>query len=162
MRTRLYLPVAFLWGMALAPVTAQAPGMLEVAIDVELDCPSCAQGLERRLGRIDQVALVAVRAGDGRIVVTSEPGAGVDLTAIRDAVRNAGFIPDEIRVTAVGTVGGAPQAPALELPDGEVLRLDPADVGLPSPGHTARLVGVVQFGARGEPPLVLVQSADAP
>ncbi len=160
MRRYLRVPFALVWAVALVTLSAQAAGMVEVRIDVELDCPSCAQGLERRLGRIDQVAVVAVSAEDGQIVVTPDPGTAVDLTEIRDAVRNAGFIPDAIRLTAVGELDGGPEMPVLALPDA-TLELDAGDTTLPEPGRMVRLVGVVEFAGRGDPPVLRVQSVDA-
>ena len=92
-----------------------APGMVQVTVAVELTCPSCALGLERRLGRLDHVAGVEVRPDDGRIVLTVDPGHRLDLAAVWDTVRNAGFIPDGIRVTAVGHLTDVNGAPALAL-----------------------------------------------
>ena len=91
------------------------PGMVRVVIEVELTCPSCALGLERRLGRLDHVAGVEVRPADGRIVLTVESGRHVDLAAVRNTVRNAGFIPDGLAVTAIGHLTHANGAPALAL-----------------------------------------------
>ena len=100
-----------------------APGMVRVTIEVELSCPSCALGLERRLNRLDHVAGVEVRPDDGRIVLTVEPGRRLDLAAVRNTVRNAGFIPDGIRVTAVGHLTAVNGAPALALSPDSALPL---------------------------------------
>ena len=159
MRRRLRVSSVLVSMVALVTLSAQSPGMVEARVDVELSCPSCAQGLERRLGRIDQVASVAVRADDGQIVVTPEPGTAIDLIEIRDAVRNAGFIPDAIHVTAVGVVGEE-EIPELELPNGAVLRLKAGDAMVPASGRTGRLRGVVEFLGRGEPPVLLVHTVD--
>ena len=97
---------------AQSPVT---PGMVRVIVEVELSCPSCALGLERRLGRLDHVDDVEVRPADGRIVLTVEPGRHLDLAAVRNTVRNAGFIPDGVAVTAVGRLIRANGALALAL-----------------------------------------------
>ena len=103
------------------------PGMVRVTVEVELTCPSCAQGLERRLGRLAHVAGVEVRSGDGRIVLTVEPGRRVELAAVHDTVRNAGFIPDRVTVTAVGRLIRADGTPALALAPDFALPLVPAD-----------------------------------
>ena len=92
-----------------------APGMVRVTIEVELSCPSCALGLERRLNRLEHVASVEVRPDDGRIVLAVESGRRLDLATVRDTVRNAGFIPDGMRVTAVGHITDVNGAPALAL-----------------------------------------------
>ena len=98
-----------------AAQSPDVPGMVRVIIDVELTCPSCALGLERRLGRLDRVTGVEVRPADGRIVLTVESGRHVDLAAVRNTVRNAGFIPDGLAVTAAGHLTHANGAPALAL-----------------------------------------------
>ena len=100
---------------AAAAQSPDVPGMARVIIEVELTCPSCALGLERRLGRLDHVDGVEVRPADGRIVLTVEPGRHLDLATVWDTVRNAGFIPDGVAVTAVGRLIRANGAPALAL-----------------------------------------------
>ena len=97
------------------PQSPGPPGMVQVMVEVELSCPSCAVGLERRLGRLDYVASVEVTPADGRIVLAVEPGRYLDLAAVWDTVRNAGFIPDGVAVTAIGRVTEVDGAPALAL-----------------------------------------------
>ena len=98
------------------------PGMVQATIEVELSCPSCAVGLERRLRRLDHVAGVEVSPPDGQVVLAVEPGRYLDLDAVWDTVRNAGFLPAGMAVTAIGhvtRVNGAPAlvlSPALALP----------------------------------------------
>ena len=113
-------------GAAGAP-PPNAPGMLRVTVEAELSCPSCARGLERRLGRLAHVAGVEVRPADGRIVLTVEPGSRLDLAAVRDAVRNAGFVPDRMVVTVVGRLTHADGTLALALSPDFALPLAPTD-----------------------------------
>ena len=91
------------------------PGIVRVTIEVELSCPSCAAGLERRLRRLDYVAGVGVNPSDGQIVLAVEPGRHPDPAAVWDTVRNAGFIPDRMAVTAIGHVIDRNGTPALAL-----------------------------------------------
>ena len=100
---------------AAAPQPPDLPGMVRVAIEVELSCPSCAAGLERRLLRLDYVAGVEVSSADGQVVLAVEPGRRLDLAAVWDTVRNAGFIPDRLAVTAIGRVTDMNGTPALAL-----------------------------------------------
>ncbi len=102
-------------------------GMVTVTVEAELSCPSCALGLERRLNRLDHVAGVEVRPSDGRIVVTVEPGHRLDLAAVRDTVRSAGFIPDGIAVTAIGHLARVSGGLALSLSPDVALPLAAAD-----------------------------------
>ena len=112
---------ALLLGMAPADPAAAAsqsqdePGMVRVTVEVELSCPSCAQGLVRRLGRLENVAGIEVLPADGRIVLAVEPGRRLDLAAVRDTVRNAGFLPDAVAVVAVGHLTDLDGTPALGL-----------------------------------------------
>ena len=112
---------------AAAPQPPDVPGMVRVAIEVELSCPSCAAGLERRLRRLDYVAGVEVSSADGQVVLTVEPGRHLDLAAVWDTVRNAGFIPDRLAVTAVGRVTDVNDTPALALSPDFALPLVEAD-----------------------------------
>ena len=112
---------------ASAPQSASLPGMVRVAIEVELSCPSCAAGLERRLLRLDHVAGVEVSSPDGQVVLAVALGRHLDLVAVWDTVRNAGFIPDRLAVTAIGHVTDVNGAPALALSPGFALPLAGAD-----------------------------------
>ena len=115
------------------------PGMVRVVpVEVELSCPSCAMGLERRLGRLEHVAAVDVRPADGRIVLAVEPGRCLDLAAVRDTVRNVGFVPDGVVVTAVGHLTDVDGAPALALPPPCVL---PLAVEMPAAALTNEAAG---------------------
>ena len=113
--------LALVLGMALvsgaeaegAPVSPQ--GMVEVRVDVELSCPSCAQGLERRLGRLDHVARVEVQSDEGQIVLVPDPGEALDLGEVRQVIRNAGFLPAGIWLAAVGRVRLVQGVPVLAL-----------------------------------------------
>ena len=136
---------------------AQTAGMVEVAIVVELSCPSCAQGLERRLGRLDQVERVAVAVDEGRVALTPRPGSSLDLDAVWQQVRNAGFIPDLMSLTAVGTVVERDGERVLVLP-GEVLLVMRAGAVSPPPPdeRPTRLTGTVTFPGGGAQPLLSV------
>ena len=104
-------------------VEGHEPGMVRVTVEVELSCPSCAMGLERRLGRLEHVAAVDVRPADGRIVLAVEPGRCLDLAAVRGTVRNVGFVPHGAAVIAVGHLIDVDGAPALALAPACVLPL---------------------------------------
>lgn len=109
---------------AAAAQSLEEPGMVRVTVDVELSCPSCAQGLVRRLGRLEHVARVEVLPADGRIVLAVEPGRRLDLAAVRDTVRNAGFLPDAVAVIAVGHLTDVDGLLALALAPDFALPLD--------------------------------------
>ena len=81
-------------------------GTFTVTVGVELSCPSCASGLERRLGRLDNVAVVDIQPDEQRVVLGATSGTTVDLQEVRDVIRNAGFVPSSLHVTVVGFVVG--------------------------------------------------------
>ncbi len=56
-----------------------------------------------------------VSPADGQIVLAVEPGRHLDPAAVRDTVRNAGFVPDRMAVTAIGHVIVMNGTPALAL-----------------------------------------------
>ena len=107
-------------------VTAQSPdmiGMVTVTVEADLECSSCAQGLERRLNRLDGVAQAETRVTEGQVVLTPELGDSLDLHAVREVVLNAGFLPTGLVLTAVGRVVELNDVPVLLLSDGVVLAL---------------------------------------
>jgi hypothetical protein len=99
------------------------PGMIEVVVSVELSCPSCAQGLERRFSRLEPVERVEIQVDQGRVVLGLAPGSTIGLQEVWDVVRNAGFTPDALALTAVGRLVVADGLAALGLPDDLVLSL---------------------------------------
>ena len=138
----LFGPVSSGSGTA-APQSPSLPGMVRVTIEVELSCPSCAAGLERRLLRLDHVAGVEVSSPAGRVVLAVAPGRHLDLAAVWDTVRNAGFIPDRLAVTAVGHLTDVNGVPALALSPDFALPLAAADgVTAPATEMGARLMKV--------------------
>jgi copper chaperone CopZ len=99
-------------------------GMLEVSVQVDgLSCPFCAYGLEKKLKKVDHVASLEIQVNEGRAVLTLEPGTSLDLAALEQAVRDGGFTPGGLTLTARGRLGQLHGAPALELSDGTVLLL---------------------------------------
>lgn len=107
-----------------AEPSAEPLGMLEVRVQVDgLSCPFCAYGLEKKLRRVDNVAELEIQVSEGRAVVTPAPGTSVDLAQLERAVRDGGFTPRELHVTARGRLTEQDGVPVLELPDGILLLL---------------------------------------
>ena len=79
-------------------------GAFTVTVGVELSCPSCASGLERRLGRLDNVAVVEIQVVEEQVVLGATSGTKIDLREVRDVIRNAGFVPSRVHLTVVGLV----------------------------------------------------------
>jgi len=152
-------------GVLLAQLTVGAwqsqvePGLLAVTVEVELSCPSCAQGLERRLGRLPHVAQVMIRSEVGEVVVIPEPATMLDLGEIRGAIRNAGFLPTALRVTAAGRLADRAGRLMLLLPNETTLTLVPADgVALTATGaRMTEVTGVLTDGATDGPHVLRVE-----
>ncbi|HCE02736.1 MAG TPA: hypothetical protein DEQ98_05795 [Acidobacteria bacterium] len=141
------------------------PGMVEVAVEVELTCPSCAQGLERRLSRLDYVARVEIQSEEGRIVLGLEPGTSVSLMAVRDVIRNAGFTPTVFGLTAVGRISETNTVTALVLPDDSAFVLVGDRVGAlgaAAGDAVVRVRGEVSLATDGDMPVLTVDQFDVP
>ena len=111
--------------------------------DVQVDglaCPFCAYGLEKKLKKLPGAANVKIELNTGW--ASFDVSSGVLLPeAVQDAVRDAGFTPRDIKVTASGTVQG----------DGDELRLGVgSDQTLTLRGGEAfdKLRGLVKKGHR--------------
>lgn len=105
-------------------VAGQQLGMLEVSVQVDgLSCPFCAYGLEKKLRKVDNVASLEIYVSQGRAVLNPEPGTSLDLMALEEAVRDGGFTPSALMVTARGHLSELHGTPALELSDGSMLLL---------------------------------------
>ena len=161
------LAVLGMGGQAAAqtPDESGRPGMVEVAVEVELTCPSCAQGLERRLSRLDHVARVEIQDEDGLVVLGFDPGSSVALEAVRDVIRNAGFTPAGFSLTAVGRVTEVNGTTALALSDDIVVVLAGDRVGAlakAAGGAVARVRGDVSLATDGGAPVLTVGDFDLP
>ncbi len=124
------VPLAALMALTLllpAPGVAQ---ILEVTIEVDgLACPFCAYSLEKNLKRIGGISGIAINVNQGTATLTPVTDSQVDLEGIPVAVKDAGFTPRDMRVSAAGRIelrgGGA----VLVAADGTLLfRLDPNEV----------------------------------
>ena len=90
--------------LAVAEPALAAVDHYEVQVD-GLACPFCVYGLEKKLKKLPGVANVQIELNTGW--ASFDVSSGVLLPEpVQDAVRNAGFTPRDIRVTASGTVQG--------------------------------------------------------
>ena len=90
--------------LAVAEPALAAVDHYEVQVD-GLACPFCAYGLEKKLKELPGVANVQIELNTGW--ASFDVSSGVLLPApVQAAVRDAGFTPRDIRVTASGTVQG--------------------------------------------------------
>lgn len=133
-------------------------GIVDVTLAVELSCPSCAAGLERRLGRLDDVASVEIDAQQNQVVVTPVPNGSLDLAAVREVVRNAGFEPSGMTLRAIGRVTIVRNATTLALAGESAIILAPGDgddaLVTEAVGQVIRVAGQVAVSS-GDDTLVL-------
>ena len=135
---------------------AEDVGMLEVSVQVDgLSCPFCAYGLEKRLRKVENVAKLEIQVNEGRAVIKPEPGTSLDLAELEQAVRDGGFTPRELSLTARGRLTELDGAPALELSNGILLLL------AEDAQTTALLESQGAEGGEGAGPVVRVQGQAA-
>ena len=141
------------------------PGMIEVVVSVELSCPSCAQGLERRFSRLEHVNRVEIQVDRSRVVLGLEPGTSVSLKEVWDVVRNAGFTPDRLALTAVGRLVEVSGEAALGLPGEMVLALagdHAAELSTAAGQNLVEVHGEVALGTGNGPPILTVGRFNLP
>jgi len=69
-----------------------------------MSCPFCAFGVEKRLGAVGGVDQVIVSMKGGSAELTAAKDQSIDLSAVPEAVRRAGFTPGRIEATVRGAV----------------------------------------------------------
>ncbi len=80
-------------------------GISSLSVTVEgMACPFCAFGVEKRIKKVTGVSSVNVDMRTGKVMVTAAPDTSIYYQEIPQAVRNAGFTPGEIHITANGRV----------------------------------------------------------
>ena len=85
--------------------TSAAAQVGRATVEVKgMSCPFCAFGVEKRLGAVSGVDRVIVSMKGGSAELTASKGRSIDLAAVPEAVRRAGFTPGRIEATVRGTV----------------------------------------------------------
>jgi len=111
--------VLLLAGMP-ASAAAQERAPLEQRYEMRvagLACPFCASGIERKITELPGVKDFEADLGAARITFAVERDRVVTPEAVYDAIREAGFSIEDLRMTAVGVV--RPQGEGLVLVLGE-------------------------------------------
>ncbi len=95
--------ILFIWLGAFA-----LPGQAQVeSVTLKVDglaCPFCAYGLSKELKKVEGIKDARVFVDEGKVELDVETGKPVDIDKLPKAVRNGGFTPKEIRLTAAGQV----------------------------------------------------------
>ncbi len=69
-----------------------------------LACPFCAFGVEKKLKQVRGVGGVEVQMEDGTAELSAVEGGSIEVSQIPRAIRQAGFTPGRLAVTAAGTL----------------------------------------------------------
>lgn len=121
------LAATVLMGLLLVPTSAQAQ-LQEVEQTVfGMDCAPCAHALENRLGNTKGVATVSVSLNEGRAVLKLDQSNSLTLEAIREAVIQSGFSPQEATVRLTGVVKKGDGTIILSTDAGESYKLTPSE-----------------------------------
>jgi len=95
---------AFVMSAALPVLTAHAQ-VEQVTLRVDgLACPFCAYGLEKKIKKLEGYKSVEVLINEGKTIMDWHADKTLDLGAIHEAVRKAGFTLRGIKGSFVGTV----------------------------------------------------------
>ncbi len=100
------------------PVTGLAH-ITEITIRVDgLSCPFCAYSLEKHLKNVENAETPVIDVKEGTASVTPTGDDPVDIEALRDAVKKAGFTPREVHVEGNGHIETIDGRPTLLAEDG--------------------------------------------
>jgi len=115
-RRLLRIPAVALVALSFAAPAASAR-IVEAGVAAKgMACPFCAYGVQKRLGNVTDVKDVTVDLKTNTARLDLAEGAFLDPEALARAVREAGFDPGEITLTAVGKLVEARERLALALP----------------------------------------------
>ena len=103
---------------------SSAAEVRKVVVAVEgMSCPFCAFGVEKKLRTVPGTAEVSVDMGDGTATLSPARGDSIEVTAVPEAIRRAGFTPGEVRVWAVGALATGESGERVLRVEGTVLEL---------------------------------------
>ena len=93
-------------GTSVAATKAEPPrGLTRLVVQVDgLACPFCAYGVEKKLKTLPNVDKVEVELKSGKVTVTFRRPSDVRVARVQKLVRDAGFSPRSVTLSAVGTV----------------------------------------------------------
>ena len=99
-----------------APVPSEARIESATVVVEGMACPFCAFGIEKRLKKVGGVGSIEVNLGAGSAALKASDEDSIDVSAIPEAIRKAGFTPGTIEVIAVGTISAEDgESPLLEV-----------------------------------------------
>lgn len=112
-----------------------------------LQCPFCAYGLEKSLKKIEAVKTIKINLEKGLVTLSIKKGRSINISRVRTAIKNSGFTPKKIKITAAGIIkinGQHRFLLQLSKPDQELLIINLKKTG------TERLLSLAKSGATVE------------
>jgi mercuric ion binding protein len=87
---------------------------------VGMSCPFCAYGVEKKLKKVEGVETINVDMKEGTASLSAGEGQSINIAQIPKAVKESGFSPGKIEITAIGNVKRNDQQFALLIPDADL------------------------------------------
>lgn len=87
---RLLITTVFSLFLSLAAAAAEPPKVIEMKVD-GLVCAFCAQGISKKLGKMDATADVLVNLEKGFVAVALKPGQDLSDEALKQTITEAGY-----------------------------------------------------------------------
>ena len=112
-----HMPIALvaITSLGVTSMSAQAR-IIEAVADIDgLTCPFCSFGAEKQLKEVEGVRKVKVDVDQGTATLIAKSDQSLDVEKIPEAIKAAGFSPQEMRIVALGTVISKGQKLRLQL-----------------------------------------------
>jgi copper chaperone CopZ len=131
--------------------------VMDLTVSVDgMACPFCAFGVEKRLRGVDGASSIEVSMKDGTATITAQEGRSVEVSQVPGAIRDAGFSPGTIRISARGGIAADGSARYLQV-DGQRFLLSGVEGSLKEEVKAAQegggavvLRGIVEERSGGE------------
>ncbi len=76
---------------------------ISVSVD-GLSCSFCAYGLEKKLKKMEGVEAIKIGLQEGMVTLSVKKGRSINISRIRVAIKDAGFTPRKMKITATGII----------------------------------------------------------
>ncbi len=122
------LKVIFILFLAVVvyPFDAISDPLLKGKIKVDgLSCPFCAYGMEKKLKAVSWIEDIEIFVDDGYVAFVVSDGKKLNTKALDKAIKNGGFTPKEIELTAEGIIIKSGADVMLKIKPEILLYLDP-------------------------------------
>lgn len=113
---KLIIYVSFLFAFTLISLQSSFAEINSVEMKVDgLTCPFCVFGVEKKLKALDEIEGVNTNLKSGFVEVFLKDGKAIDINRLNNAVKESGFTPGDIKVTATGEFTESSGNPAIKV-----------------------------------------------